>query len=449
MFLQRLRDALGGTSRFAEFMPDAEGVVERGHSPMAGLLIVLVTVVFAGLLGWAGLTEIEQVVHAVGQVEPAGRVKIINHPDGGRIVDVHVTEGQEIAAGTPLVTFDSELIGAELAELTGRLQVKQTEAARLGAESAGDEVILVPDLAAARPDLMRQQNELLRSRRAAHASRFEELAQAVERRAREVESLVADVARLRNSHSLLDQQVGAVRELADKGLYPRLRLVAAERQLGDVAGDISKSRSRIEAAQAALAEAKSRRSGFERQWRSAILSDLATAQAERDRLGEAVKRLQATLRNLVVRAPVDGIVQDLVVTTPGRSIGSNQPLMKVVPTGGSLVIEAQLANRDIGYVQVGQSATVKVRAYDFLRFGSLSGQVERIAADSTTDRDDGTLSYGITLRTESAELGSGAERYRVVPGMAVDVDLRVGERTILSFLTDRIFHVSEAAFREG
>ena len=100
-----------------------------------------------------------------------------------------------------------------------------------------------------------------------------------------------------------------------------------------------------------------------------MLGELSAAKAERDRLAEARKRQAATLRNLVVRAPVDGIVQDLGVTTPGQSVGSNQPLMKVIPTGGSLVIEARVANRDIGHLRLGQPDKIKVQAYDFLRYG--------------------------------------------------------------------------------
>ncbi|MGH6945458.1 MAG: HlyD family type I secretion periplasmic adaptor subunit, partial [Geminicoccaceae bacterium] len=275
------------------------------------------------------------------------------------------------------------------------------------------------------------------------------LEQTIERRAREVDMLVAELASQRNSHALLGQQVNAVRELADKGLYPRLRLVAIERQLSDAAGDISESRSRLLAAQAALAEAESRRDGLEREWRANLLTDLAAARAERDRLAQAQKRLLATQRNLVVRAPVDGIVQELAVTTPGQSVGSNQPLMKIVPTGGGLVIEARVDNRDIGYLRVGQAAKVKVLAYDFLRYGELLGHIERIAADATLDPASRKPDYKIVIRTDGDQLGSRDRPASVVPGMTVDVDLLVGERTILSYLTDRIFRLREAAFREG
>ena len=434
--------------RLAEFLPDAEGVIERRHSPVAGLLIVVVALVFGGMLAWAALTEVEQVVRAPGQIEPAERVQLINHPDGGRIAAVHVVEGQQVTAGAPLVSFDAEQVHARLAELSARWQMRSIETARLSAEARGDDMVVDPDLAGIRPDLVAEQQSLLLSRREAHQSRVEALAQNVEQREKDLRSVEAEVDRLRASHALLKEQLEAVKGLADKGLYPRLRVVSLERQLSDIAGDIHKTRAQREAAEAALAEAASRHDALEREQRASVLAELAAARTERDQLSEAHRRYAATLRDLVVRAPVDGIVQDIAVS-PGQSVGSNQPLMKLVPTGGALVVEARVQNRDIGYVRVGQPVKVKVHAYDFLRHGTLAGQVEQIDADAVVDPETGALTYGILVRTAGNELVRDGMAVKVVPGMAVDVDLLVGERTILSYLTDRIFHLGEAAFREG
>ena len=423
--------------------------MERRHSPAAGLLVLALAAVFGGLVAWAGLTEVEQVVRAEGQVEPASRVKVVNHPNGGRIATIHVAEGEAVVAGAPLVAFDGELVHTELNELTGQWQVKAAEAARLLAEASGQEPIFDAELLRDRPALVRQQRELLETRRAAHASQVETLHQTAERRMSEVDSLLAELNRFRSSQGLVGKEVTAVRSLAEKGLYPRLRLVALERELSDVVGDTKKGEARLAAAEAAVAEAESRQRSLEREQRSAVLSELAAAEAERDRLAEARRRAETLLRNMVVRAPVDGIVQELAVTTPGQSVGSNQPIMKLVPTGGGLVIEARVDNQDVGYVRVGQEVTVKVRAFDFLRYGTLAGTVERVAADASVDPESGTYPYRIVVRTERADLGEGEHRLAVVPGMIVDVDLRVADRTVLSYLTDRILRLREDAFREG
>lgn len=446
--MTRPRDSQGGSHRFAEFMPDTESLAERAHSPLAGVLILVIACAFGGLVAWSALADVEQVVQASGQVEPAGRVKIVNHPDGGRIAQVHVEDGRMVAAGDPLVTFDAEMSRAELAELHGRWQVRGAEAARLSAEANRREPDFPPELRRARPDLVGEQMALFAERREARRSRNSALDQTVQRRAAEVKSLAADQARLHESYRLLEQQVDAARGLAEKGLYPRLKLVDTERLLADISGEIAEGRERHNAAEAALAEAKSRAEALDREWRSGVLAELAATNAERDRLEEELKRQEALLRNLVVRAPVAGVVQDLIVSSGGQSVGSNQPLMKIVPTEGGMIVAARVANADIGYVRVGQPVRVKVLAYDFLRHGTLEGQIERIAADATVNPDTGALSYEVSVRTEQAALPE-VGGFTVLPGMAVEVDLMVGERTVLSYLTDRIFRVQAEAFRQG
>ncbi|MDH3659386.1 MAG: HlyD family type I secretion periplasmic adaptor subunit [Alphaproteobacteria bacterium] len=439
----------GRADRFAEFLPDTEGIVASRHSPAAGYLIMAIAAMVATALLWAGLTEVEQVVRAEGRVEPMGRVKIVNHPNGGRVAEVLVIEGEPVLAGQPLLAFDAELGQAELDDLLSRWQIKAAEADRLRAEAMDEPPAFTENLAESRPDLIVQQTDLLRTRRQSRESRRRALTQAIERLAHEVESLIAERARLENSENMLGQQVGAVRKLTEQGLYPRLRLIAAERQLGELSGDIRKTGARLASAEAAYAESKSERDSFELEWRSLVLAELAQVEAERDGLAEAVRRQRTMLDNLLVRAPVDGIVQELVVAGAGQSVGSNQPLMKLVPTGANLVVRAKVDNQDIGYLTVGQSAKVKVQAFDFLRYGALEGEVRQIAADATLDQADGTLRYGITVETDKAELSDGETWHSVVPGMAVEVDLLVRERTILSYLTDRIFRMPKEAFQEG
>jgi multidrug efflux pump subunit AcrA (membrane-fusion protein) len=112
------------------------------------------------------------------------------------------------------------------------------------------------------------------------------------------------------------------------------------------------------------------------------------------------------------------------------------------------VVEAKVGNQDVGRLRPGRPATVKVRAFDYLRYGTLDGTLQKIAADATPDPRTGELTYAVTVVTGRAHLGPGPDEFAVAPGMLVDVDLKVGQRTILSYLTDRILRLREA-FREG
>jgi adhesin transport system membrane fusion protein len=96
----------------------------------------------------------------------------------------------------------------------------------------------------------------------------------------------------------------------------------------------------------------------------------------------------------VLRAPVPGIVQDLAIAGPGQSVAAYETLMRIVPLGEGLSVEARVANEDIGRLRVGMPAEIKVRAFDYLRFGKIDGAVRRVAADATPDPASGTLREG-------------------------------------------------------
>ena len=437
------------SERAAESEREAElarQLLDRGVPALTGTLIACIGGLFLALFAWLAWAQVDEVVKAVGTVQPAGRVKIVNHPHGGRVAAILVEEGQAVAAGQLLIGLDGELARSERDELIGRLERRKVEVARLEAEASGREMALVS--AEYRPDLLAAQQALLDARNAALADRREALTRALQTRRGEMRTAAAEVQRLQASLEFLKRQRTAVRELADRGLYPELKVVQLERQYSDDMGELAKAKASRDAAEAAVAEAESRLDGLETERRSDALGQLAQATAERDRLVEQLRAQDAILANLEIRAPTDGIVQEIAVAAPGQSVAPQEMLMKLVPRSDGLVVEAKVANQDVGRLRAGMPAAVKVRAFDYLRYGMLDGRLEKIAADATADPRTGELSYAVTVTTAGTRLGGGPDMAAVTPGMLVDVDLKVGERTVLSYLTDRIFRLREA-FREG
>ncbi len=425
----------------------AQALIESGSSAIAGMLIATIAALVLTFLGWLAWAEVEEVVHAAGRVEPIGRSKIVNHPHGGRTAEILVRDGDQVAAGQPLLTLDTEVAKSEQAELLGRWQALAVEVARLEAEQAGSPAAFEPTLAAARPDLVGAAQTLLAARRESQESRREGAEKQAQTRRGDLNTAAAEMGRLRNRLVLMRQERDAVRELAARGLYPQLKLIAVERQTADSEGELAKAEAAAAAARSALAESESRLASVEHDWRSNVLGELAQATAERDRLGEQLRAQTTLIANAVLRAPVPGIVQDLAIAGPGQSVAAYETLMRIVPLGEGLSVEARVANEDIGRLRVGMPAEIKVRAFDYLRFGKIDGSVRRVAADATPDPASGTLAYTVTVAADRYRLGVNPGQLEMVPGMVVDVDLKVGERTILSYLTDRILSFREA-FRE-
>jgi HlyD family type I secretion membrane fusion protein len=448
--LAMLRRATGmpRSTRYIDFLPEAQALTEREPAPLARALGLALCLLFAATLTWAAISEVEQVVSAQAVVRPVGRVKIVNHPEGGRVATISVREGDRVRAGETLLVLDDESVREEVARRRAGWQAAAAEAARLEAEASGRTPRFPPELIRDRPDLVDAQTTLFRSRQDSLDTRRATADQVIQQRKNEAGALAARIEQLSASLSILEEQERAIASLAGKGYFPKLRHLSVKRQLSELSGQIAETRKSAAAAVAGLGEARNRRVTIDEEWRSQVLDRLATAVRDAERSHSALMQERTRLRNRTLRAPGDGVVQGLAVTAAGQSVAPNETLMQVVPDDDHLVIEARVANDDIGHVRPGQRATIKVRAYDFVRYGRLDGEVERVAADAVEDRRTGALAFPVTIRVEHAWLGEGASRRRLAPGMQVDVDLVIGERSVLSYLTDRMIRTKESAFRE-
>jgi adhesin transport system membrane fusion protein len=154
------------------------------------------------------------------------------------------------------------------------------------------------------------------------------------------------------------------------------------------------------------------------------------------------------LQNLVIRAPIAGVVQGLRFNTVGQAVKPGEPIMNVVPIDDNLLIEVRIGNEDIGYVRVDQPCTVKVQTYDWARYGTLKCVVEQIAADATFDDKSGTAYFTAWVRTDRSRLSRDGVDYPVLPGMTASVDMKIGERSIMSYFLDRLTRTMGDAFKE-
>lgn len=355
-----------------------------------------------------------------------------------------------MTAGEPLLLLDTELLQSEFQRVTGAWQQVAALAARLEAEALDLPRIEFPgDLEQLRPDLTQLQRSQFENRRQVLANRRHQAENAILQRQAEIASTEQFLSSQRSGLSILQDQAGSLRELAGKGYFPWLRYQSLERDISDRVGEIARLQQSLNAARAALEEVRAQRRLVDQDWTNSVYDEFTAARAERDSLAEQRAQLAARLRDLTVAATADGIVQDLRVVNIGQSISPLEPLMNIVPVSEQLIIEARVPNDDIGQVHLGQAARVKVRTYDFLTYGTLEGEVTRIAADASIDERTAQQFYVTQVRTTTDHLGPNPGQQQVVPGMLVDVELRTGKKSILAYLTDRILATADTAFTEN
>lgn len=438
-------------ARYADFLPDAQAIAAREHSPMARILLVAIALVTALAIGWAAIAEVEKVTTAQGRVRPDGRVKIINHPEGGRIQEIYVVEGQRVAAGDPLVEFDPEFLDEEVGRVHEEWTTFAAQTARLEAESVRASTLVFPaNLKDAPAKILANQRSLFEARVGAFQANLRAEEEAERRFTIESAALNERIASLQETVDIRTNQVNSVSKIVENGYYSRLRFDDLRAKLTETQGQFAARRGEYNAKLAQTIEARERQERIEEDYFSDVIAQLVESRQQRDSLARELAQTSTQQRRLIVRAPVDGIVQNMTVSSTGQSVDDNEPLMNLIPTGDTLIIEARVPNDDIGFIKLGQKAEIRVNTYDFVKFGTLNGTVSQIAADATEDPggDGAVFNYVVMVKTDRTHLGADPTDQPVVPGMQVTADFKIGERTILSFLTDRVSQTTSTALRE-
>jgi adhesin transport system membrane fusion protein len=264
-----------------------------------------------------------------------------------------------------------------------------------------------------------------------------ELAQAQEA----VKSLTSQLASVREKRELMRPAVAS-------GALPRTELADADRQVNDLAGQLAATNAKIPGIEGAIRQAQAEASSANLQFRQEALDQQNQLQAKIAVNTETLKGAESKVQKGQIRAPMDGVVNDVQVTTIGAFVNAGQKILEVVPMGDKLMVEARVQPRDIAFIKTGDRATVKVSAYDFSIYGGLPGKVVNVSADSIYDEQKREPYFTILVETDKAFLKSGDRQLPITPGMVTTVDVITGNKSVLSYLLKPVLRAKAEALRE-
>jgi adhesin transport system membrane fusion protein len=416
----------------------------------SNMLLWFVIAFVVAFFVWAALTELDRTVRGQGRVVPSSRLQVISNLEGGVVQDILVHQGQVVHAGDVLIRLDPTQTGAEFGSGEATVVALGVKIDRLEAEIMGRQ----PVYPSVRDPVLADQ---IRIEQALHASRMADLASrlgAAGARLSQVERSVAEAeatyqarveaARQRRSEARL------IRPLVERGIEPRLSLVQAESAADIAQSEMEGAAQAVSRARSGVAEARSSLAQAQQEWRAQAATELATAQAEMSARRRALPALANRLERTVLRAPLAGRINRVLVTTRGGTIRAGEPVVEIVPSEGSLLIEARVKPDDIAFVHLGQHARVAITAYDRSIYGVLEGNVVGISPDALAEERTGETYYIVRVRTNQAQLRApgGGEPLPIGPGMVAEVDLIGQKRTILEYLMTPITRIRETALRE-
>ncbi|EPC03472.1 hypothetical protein L861_18205 [Litchfieldella anticariensis FP35 = DSM 16096] len=379
---------------------------------------------------WSYFAEIDEVTKGMGRVIPSSQTKIIQSYDGGVVESIEIEEGQLVSSGQILMRIDPTRYVSSYREGVARSLALQAKAERLKALTADQPFVpprevldQAPRLAAHEQDLYTTSKAELEEQRAIAreqlVQRREELREAEARRNSASRTL-----------SLASRELGLTRPLLESGAVSEVEVLRLERDVSSARGELNQADAQVSRLQAAVEEAQSkiREVALEMQnrWRNELSETLGQLAA----LEESNIGLQDKVSMAEIRSPVAGTVQRLHVNTLGGVVQPGQEVVEIVPSDDKLLVEARIAPQDIAFLRPGQSATVKLTAYDYSIYGGLAAELDHISADTITDEEGNTF-YLVRVRTQAGEVGSDLA---VIPGMTAQVDIKTGKRTVMQFL---------------
>ncbi len=394
-------------------------------------------------LMWASLAPVDEVTHGQGRVIPSSKAQVIQSAEPTTIEEILVRSGQKVGKGQLLVRLDDAMLSSELGQLQAETRSLTARAGRLEQEGTG---------AGANCDTggpeCQQEQALAAVRQSALRSKQDGLSAQVEQRRRELGEAQATIDSLGGSVQLARQRVAMLEPLAAKSIIPQTELLDARRDLVDAQGRLNAAQQQASRASAAIREAQAQLSEANFQFRQDALNERSQLEVKIAVNSESLRGAKGRAQRAEIRSPVDGVVNDVQVTTIGGFVTAGQKIMQIVPIGDKLLVETRVKPNDIAFIKTGDRAVVKVTAYDFSIYGGLSGTVQQVSADSVYDEATREAYFTVVVETDRAWLGTGAHKLPITPGMVCDVEILTGRKSVLAYLLKPIMKARAEALRE-
>jgi HlyD family secretion protein/adhesin transport system membrane fusion protein len=395
---------------------------------------------------WAAVTSMPEIAIAPGQVTTDDPVAIVQHLEGGLVEIVHVSDGDAVREGQTLLRFASAPAHAELDRLRARDAGLRFREAHLRALRDGTTLDIDADeegfesLAA---DQRAAHAEALRTR----SDRLAVLSHAARQRRAEQLALVAQEEGVKRQLTLHGTELALRETLLAQGLTTRIAVLETRRAFLAATAEAQRLAAMGVAAARAADEAEARLVEAETAARDEAARELGRVVVERLETQEAIREAWERVSRLAVLAPVDGVVKGMQVRRGGTVVPPGAPLLEIVPTTASLVVEARITPREIGFVSPGQTVRVKVHAFDYARFGTVEGTLMRIAATTTLDQQQQPY-YAARIALSADHVGRDPVLNRLLPGMTVQADVVTGAKTLLAYLMKPVHAAMSDSFRE-
>ena len=437
-----------------EFLPSALEVEETPPSPLGRFIVWTIFSIIIIAVVWSILAKTDKVAVARGKIIPVGKAKVIEAFEECILKKLYVKEGQKVKKGQLLISLDSTLNSANVEEFSEYLAVLHLEECLLkellkgkGLDSI-EELHRIKKLSKLSPTEIDYYQELHSTKYNSYKEREMIQKYILTQRNSELKIAETTFVKLSKRLAVLTAQKIMYANLHKKGSVSEQVLIEKKSEVDSLEHEIIAQKMEIRRSEYKIDESEKTLNLINKQWRTENLKDLVEIEKKirstSSQLKKAERRLY--LRNLY--SPVDGIVNQIEITTIGEMVISAQPIITIIPNYMPKVAEVAVLNRDIGFIHKGQKAEIKLDTFPFHKYGIIEGEVVNISPDAIVDQRTGMLTYEVYIKPDKNRIWVNDKYVNLTPGMSLTAEIKTGNRRIIEFFLDPLMKFKDEAFKQ-
>lgn len=430
------------------FLPAALEVRDTPPSPIGRAILWSLMLFFVLAVIWAIFGKVDIVAVAQGKIIPSGHSKLIQPLESGVVRRLHVREGQHVKQGEILVELDPTASGADLKrlrqqadELRQQIQRGQTLNTRQQAAHTQSETEQTTDR------LTPLQGQLLEAQWGEYAEGLKTLQSERNKLQAQRATLEAQIGKLEATLPLIAERSDDMQTLLKTNAVARHRVLEVKQERLGAEHDLKTAISQRRELKEAEAELSAKIDHYKSQFRKQNAETITEATHQLAAVEQEIVKAEVRTQALILTAPVDGVVQQLQIHTIGGVVTPAQELMLIVPDEESLEVEALLENKDIGFVEEGQQAEVKIDAFPFTKYGTIDGTLTDISNDAVMDETKG-LVFKTQVALARSVIQVSKRTVNLTPGMSVAVEIKTGKRRVIEFFLAPLLRYKSESVRE-
>lgn len=429
----------------AEFLPAVLETQQVPPSPIGRAILWTILAAFTTAGLWTAVGRIDIVATAQGKIIPSGYSKIIQPYESAVIAAIHVQDGQAVKQGDVLIDLDSTLNRADYDRVFNEYQAARVDAARLRALVKGRATFEAPSGADEAYVVLQQQ--LLQDQLAEYHAKLAAAQHLVDQRLAAMEQTRENILRLEATVPMEVERTEVYKRLLEHEAVSKMDFLQAEEQRIDKVQELAGQKKKLQQDQAALAEAEKHFRAMALEFQQMKQAELSALETKAASLAQEVAKANQKAGLQRLTSPINGVVQQLAVHTVGGVVTPAQQLLIIVPQDHPVEVEAQVENKDVGFVQEGQPVEIKVETFQFTLYGTVPGRVLMVSDDAALLEKNG-LVYPTRVSMDRSTIQVEGKQVNLSPGMAVTVEIKTGQRRIIEYLLSPLLKSMKESLRE-